>query len=92
MTYKIVYHKLGEMPISQPHSADNLLSAINYIINYVIDTSPPYDLDSDNKDDPWDRIIVELTNQKLAFIEEEEPDFIRYCLPNGYVIEAYANG
>lgn len=91
MKYTVVCHKLGEMPTKHPHTASNLFHAINYIITYVINVSPAYELDTDNSNDAWDIIMGELIKEKLKYIDDDDdPDFIKYLLPNGDVIEATA--
>lgn len=89
MNYKIRYYNLGDMPREKAKEAVSFDLAIDIMISILSSMAPPYDDYDAINNDPWDKIMGEMTGEKST---QKNKDFIRYCLPNGYVIEAYANG
>lgn len=77
------------MPTEKAKEAVSFDLAINIMISILLSMAPPYDIYNAIGSDLWDKIISEMMGEKPA---QKNKDFIRYCLPNGYVIEAYANG
>lgn len=87
MKYEIIYYKLGELPTMTPYIVDSFDSAIFHLTKEMMNMAPPYEQGVYNYDDPWDKIMSEMMEEKSA---QKNKDFIKYCLPNGIVIEATA--
>lgn len=87
MKYEIIYYNLGELPTMAPYIVDSFDSAIFRVIQEMMNMAPPYNQHIYNYDDPWDKIMGEMMEEKST---QKNKDFIKYLLPNGVVIEASA--